>query len=458
MRYISTRNSTKNYDFSHIVLQGLANDGGLFVPNKMPDFSKKRPKSNKLREFASELLMPFIEKDSVITRNDLNEFLIPSLKTFESATQNWQDLTPNLKLLELYHGPTLAFKDTAMQFLGPLFETILSRKGYKITIVAATSGDTGAAAMEAFKNRENIELIVLFPNGRVSEFQRHQMTKTGGKNIHPIAINGSFDDCQDLVKACFADLEMKKKYRFSAVNSINWARIMAQMVYYAWSCHLLGKTSFAVPTGNFGNIIAAYYCKKMGFPVDKLHVATNENDILSRFFNHNDMTIQGVKPTQSPSMDIQISSNFERFLFDINNQDSVSTGAIMRDFRINNKMTIPDDVFSKAQEFFSAEAITDAQALICAQRIFKETGKLVDSHTAIAIQAAQNWQTHHEGKPIVALGTASPIKFTDFVKPIIGDKAQILPEHLTQMMKRPEKYEVLDNNLNDLFGYMAKNL
>ncbi len=467
LRYHSTRHEVDEYQFqglSEIIIKGMPDDGGLYVPYYLDVIRKHAPlpKNNILAEFATEFLWPFVQGDNIIGKRDLLQCLTPSVRAFESATRDWQDLLPNLKLLELYHSPTLAFKDVAMQFIGPLFEKILARTNQKITIVAATSGDTGSAAIEAFKNRKNIQLIVLFPNGRVSPFQQRQMTTSGGNNIHPIAVNGSFDDCQDLVKACFANTEMRQKYNFSAVNSINWGRIMAQMVYYAYTTHLFGPTNFCVPTGNFGNVLAGFYARTMGAPVKHLRIATNENDILARFFNQNDMSIKPVIPTSSPSMDIQISSNFERLLFEVFNDfeaDNNQCAEYMRNFREKGTLSLDEKTFQHLQYFnFSAQAINQQQALQCAKDIYKKTGKLLDPHSAIAVQSAMDWLGQNPGQKMVALGTASPYKFADFAKQVVGDANFAYPDHLKAIFDKREEFSVLDNNITDLFAYLKNTI
>ena len=369
MRYLSTRGIAPELNFDDVLITGLARDGGLYLPMDWPQFSSEDLRafgSLSYPELAAEVMRPFL--GDTITRDVFDHLveatyrqfthpLVAPLKQFES----------NIWLMELFHGPTLAFKDYAMQILGRLFDQALLARGKRTTIVGATSGDTGSAAIEACKDREAIDVFIFFPKDSVSLIQQRQMTTVDADNIHAIALEGTFDDCQDMVKALFNNLEFRDKYALSAINSINWARLMPQIVYYFWAGVSLGlnerRLVFSVPSGNFGNVFSAYAAKKMGLPIEKLIVATNSNDILTRFFNTGTMEIRGVQPSISPSMDIQVSSNFERLLFDLNSRDGASTNKILEIFRSEGKFSVPEETLMEARRLFDAVSVSDMDTL-----------------------------------------------------------------------------------------------
>ncbi|MDI9313974.1 MAG: threonine synthase [Hydrotalea sp.] len=469
MFYISTRGDNQPLTFSEVVLKGLAPDGGLYVPAKPPVLSDdllRRGHELSLIDFAVELLSPFIADDKIVGRDDLRKFLAASLALFADQTEkSWPPLYKNIWLLELFHGPTLSFKDVAMQFLGQLFDHILTRLDKKITIVAATSGDTGSAAIHAFRRVKRAQVVVFHPAGKVSQFQQKQMTTVQDDNIHNIAIRGSFDDCQDMVKQLFATPDLATRYGFSAVNSINWARVMMQMVYHARAAVMLHHQTkqainIAVPSGNFGNMLAGYYVRQMGFPVDKLLVATNENDILYRFFNDNNMTVAQVKQTHSPSMDIQISSNLERYLYELFGRDAAVLKEKMITFRKTGKLLLSPEIYKKAQHDFLAVRVGNDDNLRAMKDWFDKTGKLFDPHSTIALRALENHCDaggEESESPWLALATADARKFS-----VAIDRAGMpqppLSDDLKTMLAMPEKLTILDNDIQSVAQYLAGNL
>lgn len=349
---------------------------------------------------------------------------------------------------ELFHGPTLAFKDLAMQVLGRLFEHVLMERDTRVTIVGATSGDTGSAAIEAFAGRARTRIVILHPHGRTSEVQRRQMTTVDAPNVLNIAIDGTFDDCQDLVKAMFADAAFRTELRLSAVNSINWARIAAQIPYYVAAALALGAPDravrFCVPTGNFGNVLAAWAARRMGLPMGRLIVATNRNDILARFLRDNDMSTRDVTPSLSPSMDIQVSSNFERLLFELLGLDAGATGATMRGFRAGGRMTVPAAAWDAARDAMEGASVSDEETLASIGRTFRESDYVADPHTAIGIEAARRAE---DLGPVVVAGTAHPAKFPDAVRAATG-LVPALPARLADLSQRPERFTRLPNALD----------
>ena len=453
MRYISTRGEAPVLPFDDVVLAGLARDGGLYMPESWPQISPRDLQSLQrltYAELAARLLALFA--GPAIEEAELAMLAEDAYRSFDGYP-DVAPLTPlggNLHLLELFHGPTLAFKDYALQILGRLFDLVLSRRGERITIVGATSGDTGSAAIEACRDREMLDIFILHPKGRVSDVQRRQMTTVDAPNVHNIAIEGTFDDCQDLVKALFNDAAFRDRTRLAAVNSINWARIAAQIVYYFHAVlrlsigenrTLRSPVAFAVPTGNFGNVLAAYAARRMGLPIAKLMVGSNCNDILTRFFASGTMKIGPVFTTLSPSMDIQVSSNFERYLFDLYDRDSASVVGLMRQFRETGAFAVPAERLQQAGETFTAVRCDDAATTATIRAIYEETGKIVDPHTAIGIAAARSAVLPAE-MPVVAVATAHPAKFPDAVEAATGVRPS-LPERLAELMQRPERYEVL---------------
>ena len=460
MQYVSTRGTAPVLDFDDVLLAGLATDGGLYLPESWPSFSADDIRSMqrmKYTELAVRVMTPFLGKQ--IREADFAAMIEDAFAGFaHSAVAPMKQLDANLWLMELFHGPTLAFKDYPMQIIGRLFDHVLTRRGERVTIVGATSGDTGSAAIEACRDREVIDIFILYPHGRVSEVQRRQMTTVPALNVHCIAVEGTFDDCQDLVKAMFADAAFREVARLSAVNSINWARIAAQIVYYFHAAVSLGgpdrSVSFAVPTGNFGNVFAAYAAKACGLPVDQLIIGTNRNDILTRFFETGTLSMGTVEQTISPSMDIQVSSNFERFLFDLYGREGSALTAAMAKFRRDGTLVVGDNLHQTAQEAISASRLDDAGTMQEMKQVLMSSGELIDPHTAISV-AAGRAMARENSAPIVAQAAAHPAKFPDAVEQATG-RRPALPHHLSDLYERAERFEVLPNDLTTLQDHIRR--
>jgi threonine synthase len=456
MRYISTRGAASPRDFAGVLLAGLAEDGGLFVPETWPHFSLgdwRALRGLPYAELAARLMQPFVGE--AIPFATLQRLCREAYAGFDHpAVVPLVQLETGLLVQELFHGPTLAFKDMAMQLLGRLFDHVLSERGKRVTIVGATSGDTGSAAIEAFADRARIDIVILHPHGRTSEVQRRQMTTVAAANVRNIAVEGTFDDCQDLVKAMFADADFRAEQQLSAVNSINWARIAAQVPYYVAAALALGgpdrEVAFAVPTGNFGNVLAAWVARRMGLPITRLVIGSNRNDILSRFLAANDMTMRPVEPSLSPSMDIQVSSNFERLLFELLDRDPASTRAAMEQFRAGGHMHVPDPVWHRARTLLHGFALDDPATMAEIRRLHGATGYLADPHTAIGIAAGRaslaSAPPGGHGTPVIAMATAHPAKFPDAVEQATGLRPA-LPPRLADLYDRPEHFTVAPNNL-----------
>ncbi len=452
MRYISTRGEAPPRDFEGVLLAGLAEDGGLFMPETWPVLSSAEWRALRglpYPDLAAHILALFTggQPDHAT--------LLPMLRRAYAsfgtpAVAPLVQLDSRVFALELFHGPTLAFKDMAMQALGPLFDHVLARRGQRVTIVAATSGDTGSAAIEACRDRAAIGIVVMHPEGRTSEVQRRQMTTVLSPNVANLAIDGSFDDCQDLVKAMFADVPFRTEMHLAAVNSINWARVALQIPYYAASALALGapdrEVAFSVPTGNFGNVMAAWAARRMGLPIAQLIIGANKNDILTRFLSANDMTMRSVEPSVSPSMDIQVSSNFERLLFELLGRDAPATADAMRRFRAEGRMPVPDTAWRIATQLFRGFALDDAGTLAEIARLHRASGYLADPHTAIGIAAAMAVAPSDKAIPIIVAATAHPAKFPDAVKRATGLDAA-LPPRLADLYQRPERLTRLPNAL-----------
>ena len=461
MKYISTRGDAPVLAFDDVLLSGLASDGGLYVPEEWPRFSAADIASFgglPYPELALRVIRPFI--GGTLDDGALVGIIDGAYANFDTPEiAPLKEIGKGEWLLELFHGPTLAFKDLAMQFLGPVFDHVLKARGEWVTIVAATSGDTGSAAIEACRDRAAIEIFILHPGGRISDVQRRQMTTVPSANVHNIAIEGTFDDCQDLVKAMFNDKPFRRRWRLGAVNSINWVRIMAQVVYYFWAAVRVGapKTpvSFAVPTGNFGNVFAGYGARQMGLDVDQLVVGSNRNDILTRFFETGTMSRGEVHPTLSPSMDIQVSSNFERLLFDLEGRDGGRVAEVMAGFGESGQLAIDDKALEAVQTVFYGARFDDEETKETIEAVYQESGELVDPHTAVGIAAARA-QRRDSTVPMVALATAHPAKFPEAVKDATG-VAPALPERLADLSERQERCEVLANNLKTVQDYVAAN-
>ncbi len=453
LRYISTRGQAPRLGFADTTLAGLASDGGLYVPEACPKIEPgeigNMANQNYL-EIAWRVMLPFVSED--LSSEDLLRLLKASYKNFDTKDiAPLKELEDNLHVLELFHGPTLAFKDVALQFLGNVFDHFLKIRKEKVTIVGATSGDTGSAAIEAFRGKPNVNIFIFHPHKRVSDVQRRQMTTVQDSNVFNVAIDGSFDDCQDLVKAMFNDAKFRAEMKLSAINSINWARILAQTVYYIYAgAKLHDKTgkdvTFCVPTGNFGNVYAGYVAQSMGLPVERLLVATNRNDILHRFFVSGKMKTEGVVPTISPSMDIQISSNFERLLFDMFGRMPKAVAQTMEHFRKDGPFKMDDKVMEGVRKLFASGRMDDAQTSEVIKRTWQKYGYLVDPHTAVGLGVAQAYLAENPKSTVISLATAHPAKFPDAVKRASGVDPQ-LPERLADLHKRPEKYEVMANDL-----------
>jgi len=461
VRYVSTRGEAPAVAFDDVLLAGLAPDGGLYVPETWPSFSPDEIDALAGLDYgalAVRVMQPFVGE--ALAAPDLGAIVAESCRAFDEDIAPLKKIGDNEWLLELFHGPTLAFKDYALQFLGRMLDHVLRKRGQRATVIGATSGDTGSAAIEACRDRESIEIFILHPRGRVSEVQRRQMTTVTSANVHNVAIEGTFDDCQDLVKAMFADPAFRDRYHLSAVNSINWARIAAQIVYYFWAGAKLGApnhaVSFSVPTGNFGNVFAAYAAVRVGLPVAQLVVASNRNDILTRFFASGRMTIGEVSATLSPSMDIQVSSNFERLLFEVFDRDGKKVAAAMKRFREKGEFAVSSGELEKARALFDAACFDDEATKRMIKQLWQETGDLVDPHTAVGI-AAERAKRRDKAVPMVALATAHPAKFADAVEQATGVRPP-LPERLKGLFEREERYEVLANDLRAVQDFVARRL
>jgi threonine synthase len=447
MRYISTRGEAAPLDFVEVMLAGLARDGGLYVPQSWPALVPAaiagfagRPYA----EVAVDVIRPFV--GAGILEADLARMAREAYGTFRHpATVPLTQLGPSLFVLELFHGPTLAFKDLAMQLVARLMDHVLHARAERTTIVVATSGDTGGAAVEAFRGRAQVDVIVLFPHGRISDVQRRMMTSVADSNVHALAIEGTFDDCQALVKAMFNHHAFRDRVRLSGVNSINWARIVAQAVYYFTAAAALGsphrKIAFTVPTGNFGDIYAGYVAQRMGLPVDRLVVATNVNDILARTFATGAYEVRDVAPTTSPSMDIQVSSNFERLLFDAYGRDAKQVAALMASLAQSRRFNVSGHALTEMRALFSADRADEQESTATIRAWVREAGYCADPHTAVALAVAEK-ETRDPSVPMVVLSTAHPAKFPDAVKAACG-LTPALPDWLADLPQRPERFTVL---------------
>ncbi|TWI58750.1 threonine synthase [Pseudomonas duriflava] len=461
MRYISTRGQAPALSFEDVLLTGLASDGGLYVPENLPRFTVEEIASwagLPYHELAFRIMRPFVE--GCIGDADFKQILEETYGTFEhSAVAPLRQLGANEWVLELFHGPTLAFKDFALQLLGRLLDHVLSKRGERVVIMGATSGDTGSAAIEGCRRCDNVDIFILHPYQRVSEVQRRQMTTILGDNIHNIAIEGNFDDCQEMVKASFADQGFLKGTRLVAVNSINWARIMAQIVYYFHAALQLGaparSVAFSVPTGNFGDIFAGYLARNMGLPVNQLIVATNRNDILHRFMSGNQYFKDTLHASLSPSMDIMVSSNFERLLFDLHGRNGVALAELMATFKATGKLSIEEDRWIEARKLFDSLAVDDEATCATIAQVFEQTGEVLDPHTAIGVKAARECR-RSLSTPMVVLGTAHPVKFPDAVEKAGVGKALELPTHLRDLFQREERCTVLPNVLASVQAFVAQ--
>jgi len=460
VKYVSTRGGAPELGFRDVVLAGLARDGGLYVPETWPQI-----KPHQIRDFtgqpyaqiAKSVLKPFVEGE--IDEQDFDAMVDEAYGTFHhKAVVPLVQIGSNHFVAELFHGPTLAFKDVAMQLLARLMDYVLSQKGERATVIGATSGDTGGAAIEAFRGRENVDIFILFPHNKVSAVQQRQMTTVGDANVHAIAIEGNFDDCQSLVKAMFNHHSFRDKYKIAGVNSINWARIMAQIVYYFSTAANLGsperKITFSVPTGNFGDIFAGYCAKQMGLPIEDLIIATNQNDILARALESGRYEVTGVSPSSSPSMDIQVSSNFERLLFEAEGRDAQAVTRMMSGLSQSGSFSLSEPALEYIRSSFKAGSSDEKKTANTIRSSLTKSNYLLDPHSAVGVGVAEEYL--HDGKAMITLATAHPAKFPDAVKEACGVDAR-LPQWVGDLMEREERFSVLGNELELLEEYIAKN-
>lgn len=452
MRYISTRGQAPALSFEEAMLTGLARDGGLCVPESIPTLNADQIAAlagKSYEEIAFTVMRPFIGE--TFTDDEFRTLIDAAYAGFgHAARAPLVQLAPNHFLLELFHGPTLAFKDFAMQLIGQMFQAALARSGKRITIVGATSGDTGSAAIEAFRGLENVDVFILFPHGRVSEVQRRQMTTPAEANVHAFAVDGDFDDCQAALKDMFNDFAFRDEVGLAGVNSINWGRVLAQVVYFVSSAVSLGaphrKVSFTVPTGNFGDIFAGYIAKRMGLPIDRLIVATNQNDILHRTLETGVQKKEGVTPSISPSMDIQVSSNFERALFDAYGRDGAAVAAQMEDLKTNGAFTVSQGAFDWLKEQFDSGRVSEEETLATIAAMRKTTGEVLCPHSAVGVRVAQD---HLGATPMITLATAHPAKFPDAVEMACGIRPP-LPPRMADLYERSERVTRVPNDLTAL--------
>ena len=455
MNYISTRNNSKKVSFEHVFLKGLSEEGGLFIPEKLKKFNYKE--LNELsnldyRNLAFNIVKLFT--GDFISKLDLKNLINKSYTNFRDENVVKINKINNNYLLELYHGPTLAFKDIAMQLIGNFYEYYLEKKSKKINIIVATSGDTGAAAIDAIKGKKNINIFVLHPHNKISSVQRKLMTTSDENNVFNLAINGNFDDCQNLVKLMFSDISFANSINMSGVNSINWARIVAQTVYYFYSYFQIGKQkiSFSVPTGNFGDVYAGYVAKQMGLPIGKFIVATNQNDILHRAISNGDYRFNKVEETISPSMDIQVASNFERLLYDLYDQNSEKVKNIMKRIK-DNSFKIENDILKNLQNDFTSERLSETEIINTIKSHYEKNKIIIDPHTAIGIGAVEKLNL----SDVVILATAHPCKFPVAIDRAIS-KTEKLPESLEYVYDKNEKFEVISNDLAKVKDFIVKSI
>jgi threonine synthase len=459
MKYISTRNGSKEFNFTEVFIKGLADDGGLFIPKTTPKLSEQElERLSKLnyKDLAKEIIFLFCVE--TIRKDELSNIVEKSYSKFnEKNVVKITDIGEN-KILELYHGPTLAFKDIAMQFIGHLYDHHLKNLKKKINVVVATSGDTGSAAIDAIKGKDKMNIFVLHPNNKVSSVQRKLMTTVEDENVFNIAIDGNFDDCQNLVKSMFADNKFSNSIDMSGVNSINWVRIVAQTVYYFFSyfqtCQLNEKINFSVPTGNFGDVYAGYLSKKMGLPIDKLIVATNQNDILHRAISNGQYKAHSVVETLSPSMDIQVASNFERLIYDINDQNTDKTSKIMQGIKNEKKYLIEEKELKKIRKDFVSETISEQELLSYIKKVYENYKIIIDPHTAVGLGALE--KINLVGKSVV-LSTAHPCKFPEAIKKAINIKSE-LPDNLNYILSKKENFIVINNDIEEVKKYILNKL
>ena len=455
MKYFSTRNKSLEFSFKDIFLRGLAPDGGLFLPSEIKKYNSTELKNLSTLSYvdlATEIIFNFCKDD--IEKDQLKVLIEKAYDNFKNKEVVELKKIGKLNLLELYHGPTLAFKDIAMQVIGNMYDYLNISKDKVVNIIVATSGDTGSAAISALNDRKNIKVFVLHPHNKISNIQRKIMTSIGSTNIFNIAIKGSFDDCQKIVKDMFNENEFREKINMSGVNSINWARIICQIVYYFYAAFKIDKQSisFSVPTGNFGDIYAGYMAKKMGLPIDKLIVATNENDILQRVINTGKYKPAIVKPSLSPSMDIQVASNFERLLFDITGQDDKKVVSLMNNLSIKGFFELEEEVVKIIKKDFCAETISDEETLSIIKKIYIDSNFILDPHTATAVGAIKKNKNLSE---TVILGTAHPYKFLETVKKATGKEIKA-PTQLSNIIDKKERFDIVENSISKVKKYILE--
>ena len=460
INYISTRGNSRKLGFKDVIFEGLASDGGLYIPETWPIIDKKKLstfKSLSYQDIAYEVIKLYV--DDTLSSSDLKNIIHKSYSCFDD-----DEITPlskidnNTFLLELYHGPTYAFKDVAMQFISQLMDFYLTQNNQTINILGATSGDTGAAAIEGFRNVKSSKVFILHPYNKISEVQRKFMTTVHSENVFNIAVKGSFDDCQNIIKEIFTDTDFKKSNNLTAINSINWARIMCQMVYYFYTISRIdipyNKILFSVPTGNFGDILAGYIAKKMGLDIDMLNIATNDNDILTRTLNTGNHELRKVKETSSPSIDIQISSNFERLLFDITDDASIVAN-LMQELKTSGSYILNDKILDKLRDCFCSYSITESESHSVILDTFKTHERIIDPHTAVALASSKKCSDEYDLK--VILSTAHPAKFKDTIYDLL-DSNSFITDKVKSLMNMKEDMIILDNDVNIVKDLLKDNI
>ena len=466
INYLSTRGGESSLQYEDVLLSGLARDGGLFMPEEWPNFSHSELNEMKklsYSELAATIMTPFIQPSL-----NYNEVLKICNEIYSKFTNDevapLKKMEDNLFVLELFHGPTLAFKDYAMQFLSKAFNVALTKNKKRAVILGATSGDTGSAALEAFKGKDNVDIFILFPDRKVSPVQQKQMTWINDSGAHALSVKTDFDGCQQIVKDCFEDLKFKDQISLSAINSINWVRLLPQIVYYFYSALKVGapdkEVAFSVPTGNFGNILAGWMAKKIGLPISNLICGSNQNDILTRFFNTGVMERKNVKPSFSPSMDIQVSSNFERLLFEILDRDPIKVKQEMYNFKKNGIFSIPKEIMLKVNNLFSSYTISNNETLNIIKNTFEDYNYILDPHSAIGFGSARkalDEKIISSNTPIISLACAHPSKFPDIIKKAINIEPQ-LPDHLKELMVSKEYFKVIDDDTNFIKNYLKQKM
>ena len=459
MNYVSTRNGTKSFKFEDVFIKGLADDGGLFIPKTLHKYSQRELlefKNLEYKDLAKKIIQPFI--GDFMNENDLSKIINKSYSVFRKKNVVDFVRVGDRSVLELFHGPTLAFKDVAMQLLGNFYEHYLNNENKKINIVVATSGDTGAAAIDAIKGKKNVNIFVIHPNNRISPVQRKLMTTVKEKNVFNIAIEGNFDDCQNSVKAMFADKSFANEINMSGVNSINWARIIAQSVYYFYSYFLIEKDkepiNFSVPTGNFGDVYAGYLAKKIGLPINKFIVATNQNDILHRAISKGTYIVENVTETISPSMDIQIASNFERLIYDLNSHNDKKTIEVMKSIKEKGEYIIDKESIDKINIDFLSSRMDENEVLKTIRTVYEKFNVVLDPHSAIGYGAFD--KVNLKGNNVV-LATAHPCKFPDAIEKAINLNAE-LPNELAFILGEKENYDIIENNLTKIKQHIKERI